>query len=312
MLRPAADTPMATHCPQVDLDLQPHTTLSDEQRHFSHHCLTVKDVSMPTGYHFGLSALASGNTEPDSVDIYAFDAWEVVGKPSGDKAAQQMPPPVFTANSAKGGKALAGTEELGDDPASMLQEIIASQLRMTAAIDALARQVDKLSAAASPDSEKRSTGRDLSSSSAANQLKNIENSLAALSGSRTKADGKGLTAEEIEQQSVQYIVGQLNRLSADVKGANIRFDNFAQRVNKNIGTITNRIGEVFALTNKYIGEQDMAKIASGRGLIGGLKGFGQALIWIVVAAGAIVLAMAGRIWYRSREGGSGFRGKKLI
>jgi hypothetical protein len=102
-----ADPPMR----QVDLDLQPHTTLSDEARHFSHHCLTVKDISLPTGYYFGLSAMASGNTEPDSVDIYAFDAWEVVGKADG-KGNGQIPPPVAPVS---GSAPLAGTTEQSSD-----------------------------------------------------------------------------------------------------------------------------------------------------------------------------------------------------
>lgn len=96
---------------QVDLDLQPHTTLSDENRRFSHHCLTVKDISLPSGYYFGLSALASGNTEPDSIDIYAFDAWEVVGKGDGS-GGSQVPPPVAKVS---GTAPLAGTtDESGD------------------------------------------------------------------------------------------------------------------------------------------------------------------------------------------------------
>ena len=63
---------------RVDLDLTPHTTLSEAARVFTHHCFTIEGVSIPPGYHFGITGLASGNTEPDSVDVYALEAWEVL------------------------------------------------------------------------------------------------------------------------------------------------------------------------------------------------------------------------------------------
>lgn len=58
-----------------------------------------------------MSALASGNTEPDSVDIYAFDTWEVVGKADG-KTNAQVPPPVVPIS---GNTPLAGTTEQSSD-----------------------------------------------------------------------------------------------------------------------------------------------------------------------------------------------------
>jgi hypothetical protein len=105
---------------RVDLDLQPHTTLSQEKRNFNHHCLTVKDVQLPTGYHFGLSALASGNTEPDSVDVYAFESWEVTGK--ADKTGQTKQPSV---NQGKEGDSapLAGTLDDLDDVSPRLRPL---------------------------------------------------------------------------------------------------------------------------------------------------------------------------------------------
>ena len=107
---------------RVDLDLQPHTTLSQEQRHFSHHCLTVKDVLLPSAYYFGLSALASGNTEPDAVDVYAFDAWEVIGKvpvSKGEHQKRDQPPPVV-ANQENRNVPLAGTARDVDEVISKL------------------------------------------------------------------------------------------------------------------------------------------------------------------------------------------------
>jgi len=110
---------------RVDLDLQPHTTLSQEQRHFSHHCLTVNEVSLPSGYYFGLSALASGNTEPDAVDIYAFDAWEVSGKSKDGNAAQAAPPVATEGSTAP----LAGTTESGDQVRTTNRVPLRTELR---------------------------------------------------------------------------------------------------------------------------------------------------------------------------------------
>lgn len=63
--------------PQVDLDLSPHTTLSSETRSYAHNCFEINGVEIDSGRYFGLSALASGNSEPDVVDIYAMDVWEI-------------------------------------------------------------------------------------------------------------------------------------------------------------------------------------------------------------------------------------------
>lgn len=68
------DTP---RLPQVDLDLSPHTTLSSESRSYAHNCFEITGVEIDSGRYFGLSALASGNSEPDVVDIYAMDVWEI-------------------------------------------------------------------------------------------------------------------------------------------------------------------------------------------------------------------------------------------
>lgn len=62
--------------------------MSTAERNFTHHCLTVNNVKLPSGFHFGISALASSNGEPDAVDVYAFDAYEVVAESEGDEYAR--------------------------------------------------------------------------------------------------------------------------------------------------------------------------------------------------------------------------------
>lgn len=56
---------------QVDLDLAPHTTLSKAGRDYAHNCFSMPDLKLSPGYHIGVSGLASGYSEPDTVDIYA-------------------------------------------------------------------------------------------------------------------------------------------------------------------------------------------------------------------------------------------------
>lgn len=63
---------------QCDLDLTPHTTLSAAGRDFAHHCWSVSGVTLDPGSHFGVSGLASGSTEPDAIDLYAIDVFEVI------------------------------------------------------------------------------------------------------------------------------------------------------------------------------------------------------------------------------------------
>jgi hypothetical protein len=62
----------------VDLDLRPHTTLSEERRVFNQNCFTINGVDLPPKYHVGVTALASDNAEPDAVDIYALEVFEVL------------------------------------------------------------------------------------------------------------------------------------------------------------------------------------------------------------------------------------------
>jgi hypothetical protein len=62
----------------VDLDLAPHTTLAKAGRDYAHNCFTLDGVNLTPGSYLGISGLASGNTEPDTIDIYAMDVFEVL------------------------------------------------------------------------------------------------------------------------------------------------------------------------------------------------------------------------------------------
>lgn len=100
---------------RVDLDLTPHTTLSTSSRVFSHHCFTIKGVRLPPGYHIGLTGLASGNPNADSVDVYAFEAWEVLKGASADRDEYGKD----VGSRAQNNHALAGTSGQDAEAVSM-------------------------------------------------------------------------------------------------------------------------------------------------------------------------------------------------
>ena len=170
----------------------------------------------------------------------------------------------------------------------MLAEIIATQTRMTEAIDALTRRLDTLSGSIGSSSNQKRDDSGLSG-----QLSSIQTSLSQLLSGP-------------QQQSIQAIIDMVTRMNADVKAANIRFDNFSARMNKNIGTITNRVGEVFSMTSRFATEQDRRK---GSGF--SLAGMGQIVLFAAGGTGVVVLGLAANKWRLSRSSG-GVRGKKLI
>jgi hypothetical protein len=62
----------------VDLDTRPHTTLSERRRVFNQHCFTIEGLTLPPKHHVGVTALASANSQPDAVDVYAVEVFEVL------------------------------------------------------------------------------------------------------------------------------------------------------------------------------------------------------------------------------------------
>lgn len=102
----------------------------------AHNCFHLDGVTLPKGSYLGVSGLASGNTEPDAVDIYALDVFEVA-KP-GSAPSSSSEPPV----EAKHTGPLEGTSD--DAVGSLAQEIFLSQAKMMEAIDALTVRVESL------------------------------------------------------------------------------------------------------------------------------------------------------------------------
>jgi hypothetical protein len=245
-----------------------------------------------------LTGLSAGNTDPDSVDVYAFDAWEVTGAADGQQHSQ----PVIDKVDATSFKPLAGTEESSEEASvGNLQEIIAAQTRMTEAIDALARRIDALQSKL----DRPSSAGSASSGTDSQQLKDIAAALSRLTGETPAGGQSGSTAEEIEQQSVQYLVKMMTRLSADVNGISVRLDSLATRVNKNIGALMNRIGEVFTVTART--EKVFADTSAKKRSLN----FVGAAKWTAGLVGCLVVFVGVDRWRRNRSG-SGGRGRKMI
>ena len=76
---------------RVDLDLAPHTTLAKAGRDYAHNCFSLDGIKLPTGAQFGLTGMASGNAEPDSIDVYALDVFDVL-KIKNDVSFVPFPP----------------------------------------------------------------------------------------------------------------------------------------------------------------------------------------------------------------------------
>lgn len=243
--------------------------------------------------------MSAGNTDPDSVDVYAFDAWEVTGTADG----QQHYQPVIDKADVNSFKPLAGTEDSTSEvSASSLQEIIVAQGRMTEAIDALARRIDamqqKLDSRPAPVAN---AGGDYSQ-----QLKEISAAVSRLTGQHpSEAHSGSMSAEELEQQSVQYLVKMMTRLSADVNGITVRLDSLATRVNKNIAAVSNRLGEVFTLSART--EKAISEGAANKRRLN----FAGVAKWLGGLLGCLVVFVVVDRWRRGRTGVGG-RGRKMI
>lgn len=119
---------------RVDLDLAPHTTLAKAGRDYAHNCFALSGINLDTNYHVGITALSGGNTEPDTVDVYALDAFEVVK--DGEVAGDNMPA------DRRNARPLEGT--LDDADVSFAHELFLSQAKMMQAIDDLSERIDVL------------------------------------------------------------------------------------------------------------------------------------------------------------------------
>lgn len=64
----------------MDLDLSPHTSLSQAGRDYAHNCFSLPGINLSPGHYVGVSGMASGYVEPDTIDIYAVSFFLVLKK----------------------------------------------------------------------------------------------------------------------------------------------------------------------------------------------------------------------------------------
>ncbi|GAA6006880.1 hypothetical protein JCM10207_009125 [Rhodosporidiobolus poonsookiae] len=244
---------------RVDLDLSPHTTLSKAGRHYEHNCFTLEGVKLANNMYLGVTGLASGNTEPDSVDIYAMDVFEILN----DKEVAQN-------EAAHGG--VLDTEEPVEKPASeplegtseegiptLTHEIFLSQARMVEAIDALARKIESMSNTLSqlarsgglargapvvpaPPSGGSGSGGEASEYRLAAIDRQLGDMTAMLGALRTENAAKGS-----EGESLTHLLQLQDRLMEEVKGLGRKVDSAQGQSAASISTISLRTSELLGL-----------------------------------------------------------------
>ncbi|KAL8280013.1 hypothetical protein RQP46_007594 [Phenoliferia psychrophenolica] len=291
---------------RVDLDLAPHTTLAKAGRDYAHNCFALDGIKIPTGAHFGLTGIASGNAEPDSVDVYAMDVFEVIKiKDDGSTIVPPTDEPVEDRTKHP----LEGTSD--DAITSLAHEIFLSQARMVEAIDALARRVEYLSRSVGSGRVPPAgqvTGPGSSNTHLMNRLKDIETRLdevahnTARPGSPSHAEAaKGTheqaaaAAKQEDQDTITHILQLQDRLMVELKAFGRKLDTATGQSIGSLATLSSRSAESLQLLQRAVSSLDEA--AAGR------------LGWVWYGLGLV--GVGGYVmWSRGRRDGG--YGKKMI
>lgn len=207
---------------RVDLDLSPHTTLSKAGRDYQHNCFYLPGVTLPKGSYIGVSGLAAGNTEPDAIDIYAMDVFEVAKVAAGETApADTGEPPLEVKHTGP----LEGTS---DNPVGTLaQEIFLSQAKIMEAIDALTVRLESLTrtveSGAGSAAHAAPAGPD---PNLAQSLAHIDNRLNELTVShQATRDGHVVVQPVDHSDSLAHLVQLQDRLMVEIKAVARKLDN---------------------------------------------------------------------------------------
>ncbi|GAA5919760.1 hypothetical protein JCM6882_003758 [Rhodosporidiobolus microsporus] len=293
---------------RVDLDLSPHTTLSKAGRHYEHNCFTLEGIKLAPNMHLGLSALASGSTEPDAVDVYAMDVFEVLApnEPSG--------PTDEPAEPNAGEEALEGTSD--DEVPTLTHEIFLSQARMVEAIDALARKIESLTntvsqlarnsggaGAVPPQRPPPVVPAGGAASIPEQRLASLDAQLADLTAmvSAIRADEQSRVHEG---ESLTHLLQLQDRLMEEVKSVGRRVEGATGQHAASLSTLSSRSAEQLQLLKSTIDTQASGFFSSDL--------FGKLLWGAAGVAGGVILAA----WKekRRREGSDpwGPGGKKYF
>ncbi|KAK4048355.1 hypothetical protein OIV83_004877 [Microbotryomycetes sp. JL201] len=282
---------------RVDLDLSPHTTLAKAGRDYAHNCFIMPGVSLTPGHHLGVSALASGYTEPDAVDIYALDVFEVVSS-SDDYDDMDEPPESLAA-------ILEGTS--GDVTETLTHEIFISQAKMMDAIDGLSRKIDLLGrlvrapltakafSSSGGDDPQAKTSPHLRIES---RLDNIESALRSIRS--TSPIGGGDTAAPAareDREVLKHLLQQSERLLAEVTAFGRKLDTANGQSLASLATLSTRSTEILGFLRRA---QDNVERAAK----------GKHNVWIWLGGVAAVVAMLGAFLGRRRHAGGGWNDKK--
>ncbi|GAA5882441.1 hypothetical protein JCM16303_001734 [Sporobolomyces ruberrimus] len=245
---------------RVDLDLAPHTTLSKAGRDYAHNCFTLDGVNLTPGSYLGISGLASGNTEPDTIDIYAMDVFEVLeaGDPGFGAGLEE---PVDTISD----EPLEGTTD--EAIPTLTHEIFLSQAKMVEAIDALSRKVESLShtvsaiARGSPaggSGEKGSGGSGIAEPRVEAMERHLQDLVSSVNG--IKESGTGGAPNEQHSESLTHLLQLQDRLMVELKSFGHKLDNSNSASSASLSTLTSRTAEL--LTTLKQASTDIEKATS--------------------------------------------------
>ncbi|BGP16210.1 hypothetical protein JCM10213_007067 [Rhodosporidiobolus nylandii] len=300
---------------RVDLDLSPHTSLSKAGRHYEHNCFTLEGVKLPRDapLYFGISGLASGGTEPDAVDVYAMDVFEVLPPSTSDDPAAPAAVDSDEPAEPSGKEAAEPLEGTSDEEIPTLtHELFLSQARIVEAIDALARRVEALGGLM--ERTARGLARAGGAAGAAGGAAGgagagvPEARLAALTSQLDDLTGmlSSLRAEEAarahEGESLTHLLQLQERLMEEVKSVGRRVEGATGQHSASLSTLSSRSSELLTLsksTAAYLESQFSSSF---------LSGFAGKILYALGGVGVGVVYAAWREKRRREGDGFGFGG----
>ncbi|KAM0791212.1 hypothetical protein ACM66B_005693 [Microbotryomycetes sp. NB124-2] len=289
------------HTIRVDLDLSPHTTLSKAGRDYAHNCFIMTGVSLTPGHHLGVSALASGYTEPDAVDVYALDVFEVVSA-NDDTDDTDEPPENLAA-------ILEGTSD--DVTETLAHEIFISQAKMMDAIDGLSRKIDLLGrlvrAPLTAKAFNNAGGEDVAARASIEsrldaRLDRIEATLRSIRSTSPLGGGgsdNNVAAPVREDKELfKHLLQQSERLLAEVTAFGRKLDTANGQSLASLATLSTRSAEILGFLKRAQDNVERAAKTS------------KPNVWIWLGGVAAVVAALGAFLGRRRHSGGGWNDKK--
>ncbi|GAA5832453.1 hypothetical protein JCM3766R1_003081 [Sporobolomyces carnicolor] len=248
---------------RVDLDLAPHTTLAKAGRDYAHNCFTLDGVNLNPGNYLGITGLASGNTEPDTIDIYAMDVFEVLeaGDP-GFGVGLEEPAEDLSA------EPLEGTTD--EAIPTLTHEIFLSQAKMVEAIDALSRKVESLTHTVSSIARGSPSGSANGGSASGGigeprveaMEKHLQDLVSTVNGIKESGSGAGGATNEQHSESLTHLLQLQDRLMVELKAFGHKLDNSNSASSASLSTLGSRTAELLTLLKQTSSDFEKATSAS--------------------------------------------------